>query len=295
MKYSDTNPPLVCMMTQSTCYKGTRKFIPKGVLWHSTGANNPYLKRYVQPSDDDPNKIELLNLLGVNKNRNDWNHKYVNAGLNFWIGKLQDGTVAAVQTMPWDFRPWGCGSGKKGSLNDTHIQFEICEDNLKDQVYFEAIYKEACEVTAYLCKKFGLDPLGTIQYNGLTVPVIIDHVGSYKLGCGSGHSDVQHWFNKFGKNMDDIRRDVKAVLDGDTPEPTPEPTPTPEPFTPYKVRITTTVLNVRKGPGIEYPITTQIKDQGVYTIVEEDRSGKMPWGRLKSGAGWICLNYTRKV
>ena len=41
MKYNDKNKPLVCMMTQSTCYKGTRKFAPKGVLWHSTGANNP--------------------------------------------------------------------------------------------------------------------------------------------------------------------------------------------------------------------------------------------------------------
>ena len=295
MKYSENDPPLVCMMTQSSCYKGTRKFIPRGVLWHSTGANNPTIKRYVQPSDSDPNKIQLLNILGVNKNRNDWNHKAVNAGLNFWVGKLADGTVSTVQTMPWDFRPWGCGSGKNGSLNDTHIQFEICEDNLKDPVYFNAIYKEACEVTAFLCKKFGLDPFGIIQYNGLQVPVIIDHVGSYKLGCGSGHSDVQHWFNKYGKDMNDIRRDVRAIMDE---TPTPEPAPTPEPtpaFTPYKVRITTTVLNVRSGPGINYPITTQIKDQGVYTIVEQTEGGGFQWGKLKSGVGWICLRYTKKV
>lgn len=33
-------------MTQSTCYKGTSKMTVKGVLWHSTGANNPTLKRY---------------------------------------------------------------------------------------------------------------------------------------------------------------------------------------------------------------------------------------------------------
>ena len=47
MKYSESNKPLVCMMTQSTCYKGTSKMAVKGVLWHSTGANNPNLKRYV--------------------------------------------------------------------------------------------------------------------------------------------------------------------------------------------------------------------------------------------------------
>lgn len=56
MKYSKTNPPLVCMLTQSTCYKGTVKMTIKGILWHSTGANNTSLKRYVQPSDNAPDK-----------------------------------------------------------------------------------------------------------------------------------------------------------------------------------------------------------------------------------------------
>ncbi len=215
MKYSDSNPPLVCMMSQSTCYKGTRTFNPRGVLWHSTGANNPTLRRYVQPSDNDPNKDKLLAILGVNKNKNDWNHKEVNAGLNFWIGKLADGTVAAVQTMPWNYRPWGCGSGKKGSLNDTHIQFEICEDGLTDPVYFGEIYKEACEMTAYLCKKYNIDPLGFISYAGQNIPTITDHEESAKFGCGSGHSDVLHWFNKYGKGLNDIRNDVKRLLDAD--------------------------------------------------------------------------------
>jgi len=47
MKYNSNNKPMVCMMTNATCYKGTRKMQVKGVLWHSTGANNPWLKRYV--------------------------------------------------------------------------------------------------------------------------------------------------------------------------------------------------------------------------------------------------------
>ena len=47
MKYSKSNPPMTCMMTQSSCYKGTEKMTVKGILWHSTGANNPTLKRYV--------------------------------------------------------------------------------------------------------------------------------------------------------------------------------------------------------------------------------------------------------
>lgn len=105
MKYSKSNPPMTCMMTQSTCYKGTKKMTVKGVLWHSTGANNPTLKRYVQPDDGAPDRAELLSKLGTNANKNDWNHIDTQAGLNAWIGKLADGSVAAVQTMPWDFTP----------------------------------------------------------------------------------------------------------------------------------------------------------------------------------------------
>ena len=221
MKYNDKNKPLVCMMTQSTCYKGTRKFTPKGVLWHSTGANNPWLKRYVQPDDKAADRSEWLNRLGKNQYNNDWNHKEVQAGLNFWIGKLADGTVAAVQTMPWDYRPWGCGSGSKGSCNDTHIQFEICEDSLNDASYFNAVYKEACEVTAYLCRMFGIDPKGTISYKGLSVPTIIDHSGSHSLGLGSNHADIQHWSRKYGKTMDNVRNDVAAILAGDGASVTP--------------------------------------------------------------------------
>lgn len=214
MKYSSNNKPLVCMQTNSTCYKGTRKMTIKGVLWHSTGANNTLLRRYVQPSDNASDRDKWLKLLGKNNNGNDWNHVDVKAGLNAWIGKLADGTVATVQTMPWNYRPWGCGSGSKGSCNDTHLQFEICEDALTDKAYFDKVYKEACELTAYICKMYNLDPYGTVSYNGVKVPVILCHQDSYKLGLGSNHGDVLHWFKKHGKTMDDVRRDVSNLLNG---------------------------------------------------------------------------------
>ncbi len=212
MKYSESNKPLVCMMTQSTCYKGTTTMTPKGVLWHSTGANNPTLKRYVQPDDDAPNRAELMELLGKNLYNNDWNHIERSAGLNAWIGKLADGTVTTIQTLPWNYKPWGCGSGSKGSCNNGWMQFEICEDDLTNKEYFEIAYKEACELTAYYCKMYNLDPLGTVQYNGVTVPVILCHKDSYKLGLGCDHSDVYTWFNKYGKTMQDVRNDVAKLM-----------------------------------------------------------------------------------
>ena len=212
MKYNENNKPLQCMMTNSTCYKGTRTMQVKGILWHSTGANNPNLKRYVQPSACDPNYNQLMQLLGKNTGGNDWNHTEHQAGLNCWVGKLADGSVTTIQTMPWNYRPWGCGSGKNGSCNNGWIQFEICEDALNDRDYFNKVYKEACEITAYLCKMFNIDPHGTVKYGNINVPTILCHQDSYQLGLGSNHGDVLHWFPKFGKTMNDVRNDVATLL-----------------------------------------------------------------------------------
>lgn len=64
---------------------------------------------------------------------------------------------------------------------------------------------------------------------------------------------------------------------------------------PYLVRIATTSLNVRKGPGTGYAVVTTVKRGEVYTIVGEKMNGSTKWGKLKSGAGWISLSYTSKV
>ena len=114
--------------------------------------------------------------------------------------------------MPWDYRPWGCASGKNGSCNSGWIQFEICEDDLKSKDYFDKIYKEACELTAYLCKMYNLDPKGTQKVGNVKVPVIICHQDSYQLGLGNNHGDVYHWFKKYGKDMNDVRNDVAKLM-----------------------------------------------------------------------------------
>lgn len=62
-------------------------------------------------------------------------------------------------------------------------------------------------------------------------------------------------------------------------------------FKPYLVKVTTPILNVRAGAGTGYKITTTVRQGEVYTIVDE----KNGWGKLKSGAGWIALNYTKKA
>lgn len=66
--------------------------------------------------------------------------------------------------------------------------------------------------------------------------------------------------------------------------------------TSYLVKVTTDVLNIRKGPGTNYGTNGDIRDKGVYTIVaKSDGPGASKWGKLKSGAGWISLDYAKKV
>lgn len=220
MKYTDENPPAVCMQTTSRNYVHHQEMDRiLGVLWHDTAAGNPMIKRYVQPSDDDPKRDEWLAVLGKNKYGNDWNHSDRQAGMNCWIGKLADGTVTTVQTMPWNYKPWGCGEkGLKYSCNEAWIQFEICDDFYKSEEYFNQVYEEAVQVTAYLCKKFDIDPLGTVEFHGKTIPTILDHRTSYKLGVGGNHGDVRNWLSKYGKyaegndGMQIVRQDVANLL-----------------------------------------------------------------------------------
>lgn len=61
--------------------------------------------------------------------------------------------------------------------------------------------------------------------------------------------------------------------------------------TSYLVKVTASALNIRKGPGTNYKINNVIRDQGTYTIVETQGN----WGKLKSGAGWIHLDYAKRV
>lgn len=88
-----------------------------GILWHSTGSPNPTLKRYVQPYYGDQGYDYLINYLGYNAAGNDWNHSYVMAGVNAWVGQAANGEVTTVQTLGWEMQPWGCGSGWNGSCN----------------------------------------------------------------------------------------------------------------------------------------------------------------------------------
>lgn len=193
---------LQCLLTKNRWYNSGKTIPMRGIVVHSSGANNPELRRYVQPTRGSADYWNLMAKIGTNQYGNDWNSAQQSYGMHAFVGKLADGTVAAVQTLPWDSFLWGCGSGKNGSYNASHIQFEICEDTT-DAKYTREAYKVAAEMCAELCREFGIQPKD-----------IVGHHEAHELGYASNHGDPTHWWMMHAMSMDNFRRDVQALLDG---------------------------------------------------------------------------------
>lgn len=78
--------------------------------------------------------------------------------------------------------------------------------------YFEAVWARAVALCAYLCKEYKLDPEKDI----------LCHAEGYRAGIASNHADVEHWFPKHGKTMDQFRAAVKAAMGGESSQPEPQ-------------------------------------------------------------------------
>lgn len=204
------------LFTQSDCYKSARKMTPKGIVVHSTGANNPNLKRYVQPDDG---------IIGKNDYSNDLNRSGHDVCVHAFIGKDKNGKVKCYQTLPFNYCCWGVGSGSKGSYNynPAYIQFEMCEDGLTDKTYCKAVYDKAVEFCAYICKTYNV-----------STDNIVSHHEAGQRGMGSSHVDPDNWWGKHGYTMGGFRKAVKSKMSGTT---TTSPTTTTS-ATLYRVRKT---------------------------------------------------------
>ena len=181
------------IVTKNPCYTCGRKITVKGLMIHSVGCPQPRASVFA----------ENWNKAGVNK--------CVHAVLQ------ADGTV--LQLLPWDRRGWHCGSGSRGSGNNTHIGVEMTEpDTIKytggssftdlnpsaTKDFVAKTYRAAVELFAYLCKHYNLNPLS----NG----VIISHSEGHKRGIASNHGDVEHLWGKYGLTMAQFRQDIKSAM-----------------------------------------------------------------------------------
>ena len=175
------------------CYKAARTMptgSPAGIIIHSTGANNPNLKRYVNAPE----------ICGENPYRNYFDRPDSNVCPHAVIGKDKNGEVKAAKLLPWNVCCWGCGSGSKGSYNyaPAYIQIEIAEDALNDRAYFEEAFGLAADLCQRLMKNYPTIKPGNI----------ISHKEAHARGYASNHGDPEHWLARFGKNMDWFRGQV---------------------------------------------------------------------------------------
>ncbi len=188
---------LKALATWSDCYKANKKMSggkPSGIVVHSTGCNNPYLKRYVN----------LPSICGENVYKNYFGNDGTDVNPHAVIGKDKNGVVKGVQILPYDICCWGCGRGSKGTYNydPAYIQFEICEDGLTDKIYFETAFD--------LAAKFCAELMST--YPTIKIDNVVSHKEANARGYASAHGDPDNWLSKFGKNMNWFRDKVKGYL-----------------------------------------------------------------------------------
>lgn len=187
------------IMTRNPCCTAGRKITVKGLMLHSVGCPQPKASAFI----------------------NSWNSPSHGSSCVHGFIDGNDGTV--YQTLPWNHRGWHCGSGNKGSGNNTHIGVEMCEpacikytagsnftcSNLTEaRAVAERTYKAAVELFAMLCKKYGLDPLAD--------GAIISHREGHSRGIASNHGDPEHLWTQLGMGytMDGFRKAVKAAMGG---------------------------------------------------------------------------------
>ena len=272
--------------TKNDCYNADVHGPPHGIQVHSTGAANPYLHRYVGPDDG---------LLGPNKCNNTWNQPGFKKCANAFIGKLQNGTVAIYQTLPWETHCWlsdvwldskGNKDPKAKSANaQGFIGFEVCEDNRKNRDYFmDAVMDKSVNLCAFLCWKYNLD-----------VNAVLDHSELHKLHMANDHGDITWWLKPFGYNMSMYRNEVrKAMAEGvrvtyiegdktwmDGPE---ESEKTQEETTVNKkmVVIGDGYLNLRAEPSKSAASIGKLNPGDVVTVTQEFPDG---WAFVNSSAG----------
>lgn len=104
-----------------------------------------------------------------------------------------------------------CGPATRAALADREGSY-LSYNPEDTAAYFEAVWARAVALCAYLCKEYKLDPETDI----------LCHAEGYRQGIASNHADVEHWFPKHGKTMDQFRAAVKAAMGGESSQPEPQ-------------------------------------------------------------------------
>lgn len=160
------------------------------------------------------------------------------------------------------------------------ITIEVANsENGGDWPISDAAWNSLINLCVDICKRYNF----RLNYDGTPNGSLTRHNMFASTSCPGPYLQAR---------LPELARVVNEKLDNESkPEPTPAPQPTPTPSEGYLVKVTANALNIRQGIGTKTPVVGCIRDKGVYTIVETQGN----WGKLKSGAGWICLDYTERL
>ena len=177
-------------------------------------------------------------------------------------------------------RSW-CSSNR---ANDNRaITIEVASDTTHPYAVKKAAYDKLIDLLVDICKRNGIPKLlwkadknliGQVDKQNMTVHRWFENKECPGEYLYSRHGEIARLVNQrlAGKNDN-------STVKNDT----------------YTVRVTAKDLNIRQGPGTNYP-SNGYMTPGIYTIVQESSGqGSSAWGKLKSGAGWISLDYCSKI
>lgn len=188
-------------------------------------------------------------------------------------------------------RSW-CSSTKE---NDHRaITIEVASDTKHPYTVTAKAYAALLDLVTDICKRNGIKKLlwkadkslvGKVDQQNMTV-----HRWFANKACPG-----DYLYNKHGEIAAEVNKRLGVAEAKPNEETKPKAETKPAAFKPYRVKVSGTDLNIRQGAGTNTKRLGYIKP-GVYTIVEErNGTGATKWGKLKSGAGWISLDYVKKV
>ena len=210
------------------------------------------------------------------------------ASCNYGIAK--DGAIVLI--CPEKDRSW-CSSSPP---NDHRaITIEVSSEHVHPYKVTDAAYRSLLNLLTDICRRNGKTKLLWFGDKAKTL--------AYSPKSGEMVMTVHRWFaNKacpgdYLYNLHpQIAAEVNRRLAGGSASTAVPTTSTPKPASGKTVRVTTARLNIKRGPGTNYPVCGKITDRGIYTIVAESTGiGASKWGKLKSGAGWISLDYVTRI
>lgn len=213
---------------------------------------------------------------------------------NYVVGK--DGSIGL--SVDEKDRSW-CSSN--GTNDNRAITIEVASDTTHPYAVTAKAYAALLDLVTDICKRNGIKKLVWSTNKN-------DRV-NHRNGCNmTVHRDFankscpgEYLYSRHGEIAAEVNRRLQDASNGGgvvvTPPAAEKPTggTTGATVTPYLVRVKIANLNIRKGPGTNYGATGYIRP-GIYTIVAESAGkGAAKWGKLKSGAGWISLDYATKT